>query len=424
MLSASEVPRLAVVELTNIRGFEHLTLTLAATDDASRRQALPREQAAVVIGRNATNKSTLLRAIAIGVASLSDASAMLSTPLGSLIRTGASQATIRLTYAFETGQTVVATKEIAQSLHGADEIRSVEGPSADELSLLVCGYGAARGITGTDSGREYRVADAVATLFDYRRELLAPELTLRRLADYIPDDERYRMTLSRIARLIGFDDPDAEIAAGKGGGVTVSSRDVGTDVPLEGLADGYRVAFNWIMDLFGRALRPGWLTNEGSVAGLVLIDEIDQHLHPELQTQVVTELTGAFPDSQFVVTTHSPLVALGAHPSQLVVLQRDAAGIVTAADRVPDFRSYSPEDVLTDDRLFNVEAHNPEMASLLESYDKMARVPPEDRTERETEELRKVAGAIRSAPRPGYAEPELVSARDEIRSLLDDDDLC
>jgi hypothetical protein len=423
MLSASEVPRLAAVELTDVRGFKDLKLTLAAMDPVSQGPAFPREQAAVVIGRNATNKSTLLRAIAIGVASLSDASAMLSAPLGYLIRTGASQATIRLTYAYETGVTVVATKEIGQNPRGADEIRSADGPSADELNLLVCGYGAARGNTGTDSGREYRVSDAVATLFDYRRELLAPELTLRRLADYIADDERYRMTLSRIARLIGLDDPDAEIAAAKGGGVIVSSRDIGINVPLEGLADGYRVAFNWIMDLFGRAVRPGWLTPDGSVAGLVLIDEIDQHLHPELQTQVVTELTSTFPHSQFVVTTHSPLVALGAHPSQLVVLHRGADGIVTAADRVPDFRSYSPEDVLTDDRLFDVDAHNPEFASLLESYDKMAQVPPEERTEGETEELRKVASAIRSAPRPGYTEPELVSARDEIRSLLDDDDL-
>jgi len=233
----------------------------------------------------------------------------------------------------------------------------------------------------------------------------------------------YRTTLSGIARLIGLDDPDARIAAAKGGGITVSSRGVGTNVPLEGLADGYRVAFNWIMDLFGRALRPGWLTSEGSVAGLVLIDEIEQHLHPELQTRVVTELTSTFPDAQFVVTTHSPLVALGAHPSQLVVLRRDAAGIVTAADRVPDFRSYSAEDVLEDDRLFNVDAHNPEFAGLLKSYHEMAGLPAEDRTESETEELRRVAEAIRSAPRPGYTEPELLSARDEIRSLLDDDDL-
>jgi hypothetical protein len=112
MLSPSEVPRLAVVELTNVRGFENLRLTLAAADADSRRPPFPREQAAVVIGRNATNKSTLLRIIAIGSASRSDASAMLSVALGSFVRTATSLATIRLTYAFKSGQTVVAEKEI------------------------------------------------------------------------------------------------------------------------------------------------------------------------------------------------------------------------------------------------------------------------------------------------------------------------
>jgi len=57
------------------------------------------------------------------------------------------------------------------------------------------------------------------------------------------------------------------------------------------------------MDLFGRALKPGWLTPAGSIAGLVLIDEIEQHLHPELQTRVAQELTATFPDCQFVLTT-------------------------------------------------------------------------------------------------------------------------
>jgi len=395
------VPRLAAVELRNIRGFEQLRLPLASSASGLRPNALPRDHATVVIGRNGTNKSTLLRAIAIGVASLSDASAMLSAHLGSLIRAGTTEADIRLTYAYRDGRTVVADKELVRTTRGADEIRSNSGPAADELDLLVCGYGAARGVTGTDPGREYRVFDAVATLFDYRRELLAPELTLRRLSDYISDDDRYRATLSLIAQVIGLDDPQAQITAAKGGGVTLSSRRIGTDVPLEGLADGYRVAFNWIMDLFGRALRPGWLTSAGSVAGLVLIDEIEQHLHPELQTRIVQELTTTFPDCQFVLTTHSPLVALGADPSQLVVLHRDNNGVVWAADRVPDYRTYSPEDVLTDDRLFDVKAHNPEFAELLEDYDRMAHIPPEQRTRSESEDLRKVAEAIRTAPRPG-----------------------
>lgn len=104
------------------------------------------------------------------------------------------------------------------------------------------------------------------------------------------------------------------------------------------------------------------------------------------------------------------------------MLHRDNNGVVSAADRVPDYRTYSPEDVLTDDRLFDVQAHNPEFAELLEDYDRMAHVPPEQRTRRESEDLRRVAEAIRTAPRPGYSDQDLASARDEIRSLLTNND--
>jgi hypothetical protein len=79
-----------------------------------------------------------------------------------------------------------------------------------------------------------------------------------------------------------------------------------------------------------------------------------------------------------LVTTHSPLVALGADPSQLVVLHRYSDGSVTVADRVPDFRSYSAEEVLEDDRLFNVEARNPEFADLLDTHHEMANIPAQD----------------------------------------------
>jgi len=260
-------------------------------------QFSPREHAAVVIGRNATNKSTLLRAIAIGVASLSDASAMMSAPLGSLIRTGASQATIRLTYAFETGETVVATKEIAQNLRGVDECRSVEGPSADELNLLVCGYGAARGITGTDSGRELpRVRTPLPRCSITAVSCSRPELTLRRLADYIADDERYQMTLLRIARLIGLDDPHGGNCRGEGWRRNrVEPRHRDQCFPSKGspTATGSRSTGSWICsaapcDRGGSHLKarsPAWSSSMRSTS----------NLHPELQAQVVTELTSTFP---------------------------------------------------------------------------------------------------------------------------------
>lgn len=422
MAIPSRVPRLAGVRLRNVRGFDNLALRFGPHFRSTTDGEHPLNRVAVVIGRNGTNKSTLLRSIAIGSGTHNDVGAMLTAQLGSLVRTGELRADIELFYEFEDGNTVRALKVIERSSRGYDELVHYDGPPADELGLLVCGYGAARGVTGTDSGSHYRLFDAVATLFDYRRELLAPELTLRRLADYLGDDDRFERAMANIARAIGLDDSQARIVAGKGGGVQISSQEIGVDVPLEGLADGYRVAFNWMMDLYGRALRPGWITPSGSVAALILVDEIDQHLHPELQTRVVSELSRTFPESQFIVSTHSPLVALGTDPSQLVVLHRDERGTVQAADDVPDYRAYTPDEMLADDRLFDVEAHNPEFENLLQRYDQLGSKPASERSAAETDQLREVAEAVRAAPRPGYSQSELAAATREILSNLSRDD--
>jgi DNA repair exonuclease SbcCD ATPase subunit len=84
------MPRLASLELEHIRGFDHLVL-----DFEARRTADPTlGNTAVIIGQNGTNKSTLLRSIALGLASREDASAMLSAPIGALVRKGSKSGSI------------------------------------------------------------------------------------------------------------------------------------------------------------------------------------------------------------------------------------------------------------------------------------------------------------------------------------------
>jgi hypothetical protein len=215
-------------------------------------------------------------------------------------------------------------------------------------------------------------------LFDYRRELLSPELVLRRLQDQVGRD-LYQTTLERIARVMGLTGEPGEIAFAMGGGVVLTSPDIGVDVPLEGVADGYRVVFNWLIDMYGRALRPKWITEQGAIAGVILVDELDQHLHPELQASVMHELVDLLPDAQVVATTHSPLIALGADPSQLVVLDREGDRVVFA-DRVPDYRGFSADDMLADDRLFGTTVWNPDTARMLRRYEELVDIDPSERS--------------------------------------------
>ena len=65
--------------------------------------------------------------------------------------------------------------------------------------------------------------------------------------------------------------------------------------------------------------------------GIVLIDELDQHLHPNWQRKIIGLLNGQFPKVQFIATTHSPTCALGAtdvekHKIELAVLQNTEQG--------------------------------------------------------------------------------------------------
>jgi len=66
---------------------------------------------------------------------------------------------------------------------------------------------------------------------------------------------------------------------------------------------------------------------------VVLIDEIDLHLHPSLQRELVPRLRKALPKVQWIVTTHSPLVLANFDVNEIIALDRDQEGNVRELDR-------------------------------------------------------------------------------------------
>ena len=95
--------------------------------------------------------------------------------------------------------------------------------------------------------------------------------------------------------------------------------------PFTSLSDGYKAFVGWVSDLLGHLCD---VVPEDKaiddIPGIVLVDEIDLHLHPEWQRSVVPSLAAAFPQLQFVFTSHSPLVAS--------TVKRDNVFITGAAD--------------------------------------------------------------------------------------------
>jgi len=83
------------------------------------------------------------------------------------------------------------------------------------------------------------------------------------------------------------------------------------DVEVSKLSDGVRNMIGMIADIAYRCVRlnPHMDANAATKThGLVLIDEVDMHLHPQWQQLVLQNLTEAFPNIQFIVTSHSPQV--------------------------------------------------------------------------------------------------------------------
>ena len=95
----------------------------------------------------------------------------------------------------------------------------------------------------------------------------------------------------------------------------------GMALDLSQLSDGERSFLAMICDLGRRlALANPLLSNPLNGAGVVLIDELELHLHPKWQRQIIQNLTTTFPRCQFIATTHSPQVVASVDPDQVLLL--------------------------------------------------------------------------------------------------------
>ena len=97
----------------------------------------------------------------------------------------------------------------------------------------------------------------------------------------------------------------------------------GNTILYSRLSDGYRCIISLVTDICIRmAMLNPQLTNESILEtdGVVLIDEIDLHLHPNWQKVVVGDLKNIFPNLQFIVTTHSPFIIQSLKQGELISL--------------------------------------------------------------------------------------------------------
>ncbi len=100
------------------------------------------------------------------------------------------------------------------------------------------------------------------------------------------------------------------------------------NVPVSMLSDGVRNMVGMVADIAYRCVRLNSHLQENAVVktqGMVLVDEVDMHLHPQWQQLVLQNLGAAFPGLQFIVTTHSPQVLTTVRKEQILILGQHTA---------------------------------------------------------------------------------------------------
>ncbi len=139
----------------------------------------------------------------------------------------------------------------------------------------------------------------------------------------------------------------------------------GCELSVGQLSDGEKNMLALVGDLARRlsVLNPG-LNNSNEGVGVVLIDEIDLHLHPGWQRTVVASLQRTFPNCQFIISTHSPQV-VGELQAQSVMLLKDGALLGHA----PRALGLNSGEVL--EELMEGEARNAEVEKQLEKIHKL-----------------------------------------------------
>jgi hypothetical protein len=103
-----------------------------------------------------------------------------------------------------------------------------------------------------------------------------------------------------------------------------------------------------------KSLQPGGISEIIKRRGIVVIDEVDAHLHPLWQQKIVALLRDRFPQVQFIVTAHNPIAIAGCLEDEVSVLRKLPSGGFSLFQFPNDFIGWLPEDIYR--KVFDIES--------------------------------------------------------------------
>jgi uncharacterized protein (TIGR02646 family) len=288
----------------------------------------------LLLGENAVGKSTSLAAVALALLGTKEV-AKLRLPHWELIRStsqenwdvwGRDGLEVRLQFHDETTAAEFFYDPVTDRIDGTRD-----------QTMVVLGYGPHRYFSNARRAWSSRSADRVRSLFDPLKPLPDASEWLAALGASSFNEVAKTM---RTILPVGDDD---ELVNDRTAGICVRAQ--GQLTPIGQLSEGYRSIFAMVADIC-RSLLQHWSFLEAARA-VVLIDEIETHLHPRWKMRIMSSLRRAFPQVQFIVTSHDPLCVRGMDDGEVVVLTRSSAGGIRLLDDLPSISGMKVEQLLT-----------------------------------------------------------------------------
>jgi len=341
------------VTLKNIRGFRNLEFSLQRGNGAYAGWT-------VFTGNNGSGKSTLLKAIAVGLTG-KDTARALQPSFHRWIRDGEHEGFIELQIVRSADDDALSAEGKAPSKDFPARLSFTNGSKEPHLEIAIpsskpknystpqrtiwsldangwfsCGYGPFRRVFGASpEATRQMVAPATerfVTMFQEAASLAEVDQWLRNLSH--KELERRTAESEQLAVLIEILRDDLmpnQITVDRvdSDGLWLKDRN-GLKLAWGEMSDGYRAALALLADVLRHLINAygvSGLTDrdaDGKLfvkrSGVVLIDEIDAHLHPAWQRAIGFWLKRHFPNIQFLVTTHSPIICQAADENGLFVL--------------------------------------------------------------------------------------------------------
>lgn len=316
--------QISKIKLTDIRSIELLEINFDSSSPSL-----------LIAGNNGSGKTTILRSIAMGLCDEASAAALLRDLPGEFIRKSSIKKRAIIDIYFKTARKHYRIKTIVKSSKDFENVKQelFEKVSTKYIkikmgnenkfpwhNIFITAYGSGARTEGTGNYQYYFGADSVYTLFKYDYALQNPELAIRRMIEigrkkggesekikYFSGEEVWKEIRDLLAGIL--DIPANHIYL-EDNGLFIKIKSQLID--FGSMGDGFKATATWLLDLLSWGmLYKNWKKFE-DFRGVVLMDELEQHLHPDWQLKIINNLIGAFPKIQFIIATHSPLIISGA----------------------------------------------------------------------------------------------------------------